>query len=91
MLPNYFDFIFVHLRQTVRLKPEISPKLLSTLGLNLARTRPEKLGSIYNSTFSNTRAYLCSLGVFPGFIIINNILQPTPLSKTFKRGRSDTG
>ena len=32
MLPSYFDYIFVHLRQKVRLRPELSPKFLSTLG-----------------------------------------------------------
>ena len=26
MLPNYFDYIFVHLRQKARLRPELSPK-----------------------------------------------------------------
>ena len=34
MLPSYFDYIFVHLRQKVCLKPELSPKFLLTLGLN---------------------------------------------------------
>ena len=37
MLPNYFDHIFVHVRQKVRLRPELSPKFLSTLGLNPTR------------------------------------------------------
>ena len=32
MLPTYFDYIFVHLRQTAPLEPELTPKLLSTLG-----------------------------------------------------------
>ena len=32
MLPSYFDYIFMHLRQKVRLRPELSPKFLSTLG-----------------------------------------------------------
>ena len=32
MLPSYFDYIFVHPRQKARLKPELSPKFLSTLG-----------------------------------------------------------
>ena len=36
MLPSNFD-IFVHLRQKVRLKPELSPKLLSTLDPNPTR------------------------------------------------------
>ena len=26
MLPSYFDYIFVHLRQKARLRPELSPK-----------------------------------------------------------------
>ena len=34
MSPNYFDFIFVHPRQKARLRPELSPKFLSTLGSN---------------------------------------------------------
>ena len=42
MLPNYFDYIFVHLRQKVRLRPELCPKLLSTLGPNLTqKARPD--------------------------------------------------
>ena len=39
MLPNYFDYTFLHLSQKVRLKPELSPKFLSTLGLNPNPTR----------------------------------------------------
>ena len=60
MLPSYFDYIFVHLRQKLRLGPDLSPKFLSTLGPNPAqtrpeagpkpaRTRPEKPGPTYNS------------------------------------------
>ena len=49
MLPSYFDYIFVHVRQKVRLRPELSPKFLSTLGPNTARTRPKKPGLTYNS------------------------------------------
>ena len=26
MLPSYFDYIFVHLRQEAHLRPELSPK-----------------------------------------------------------------
>ena len=37
MLPGYFDYIFVHLKQKVRLRPELSPKFLSTLGPNPTR------------------------------------------------------
>ena len=49
MLPSYVDYIFVHLIQKVRLRPELSPKFLSTSGPNPARTRPEKPGPTYNS------------------------------------------
>ena len=37
MLPSYFDCNFVHLRQKVCLRPELSPKLCQLQ----ARTRPE--------------------------------------------------
>ena len=42
-LPSYFDYyIFVHLRQQVRLGPELSPKFLSTLGPNPnGKARPD--------------------------------------------------
>ena len=36
MLPSYFDFIFVHLRQKALLRPELSPKFV-TLSPNLNR------------------------------------------------------
>ena len=51
MLPNYFDYMFVHLKQKVRFRPELSPKFLPNLGSNPARTRtwPEKSGPTYNS------------------------------------------
>ena len=56
MLPSYFDYIFVHLRQKVRLRPELSLKLLSASGPNPARTRtrPEKPGLTYNSESPDT-------------------------------------
>ena len=42
MLPGYFDCIFEHLRPKVRLRPELSPKFLSTLTPNPNRkTRPD--------------------------------------------------
>ena len=42
MLLRYFNYIFVRLRQKVRLKPELSPKFLSTLGPNPTRkARPD--------------------------------------------------
>ena len=34
MFPNYFDYIFVHPRQKIRLRPEFSLKFLLTSGLN---------------------------------------------------------
>ena len=34
MLPSYFDYIFVHMRQKARFRPELSPKFSSTLGPN---------------------------------------------------------
>ena len=37
MLPSYFGYIFVHLRQKARLRPGLSPKFLSTLGPNPTR------------------------------------------------------
>ena len=51
MLLRYFDYSFAQLKQKVRLRPELSPKFLSTLGPNPARTltRPEKPGPSYNS------------------------------------------
>ena len=39
MLPNYFDYIFVHQKQKVRLRPELNPKFLSTLNPNPNPTR----------------------------------------------------
>ena len=50
MLPSYFDYIFVHVRQKVRLRPDLSPKFLSTLGPNPAR--PENPGPTYNSVIN---------------------------------------
>ena len=44
MLPSYFDYIFVHLRQKVhvRLRPELRSTFLSTLGPNPTRkARPD--------------------------------------------------
>ena len=52
-LPSYFDYIFVHRRQKIRLRPELSPKFLSILGPNPARTRSEKPGPTYNSALPN--------------------------------------
>ena len=42
MLPSYFDYIFVHLRQKARLRPELNPKFMSTLGPNpIRKARPD--------------------------------------------------
>ena len=42
MLPIYLDYSFVHLKQKVRLRPELSLKFLSTLGPNPTRkARPD--------------------------------------------------
>ena len=55
MLPNYFNYIFVHLRRKVRLRPELSPKFLSILGPNPTQTRPKKPGPTYNSDSAKFR------------------------------------
>ena len=43
MLPNYFDYTFVQLKQKVRLWPELSTKFLSTLGPNPNPNRKAQL------------------------------------------------
>ena len=43
MLLGYFNYIFVHLRQKARLRPDLSPKFLSTLGPNSTRKAPPDL------------------------------------------------
>ena len=53
----YFDYIFVHLRQKVRLRPELGPKFSSTLRPNPAQTRPKKPGPTYNSVLH--RSHIC--------------------------------
>ena len=79
MLPRYFDCAFVHLRQKVRLRPELSPKFLSTLGLNPAKTRPEKPGPIYNSdllTFENEQSLaVCDFLLFKFTVVTYIIAQ----------------
>ena len=42
---NDYRYVFVHLKQKARLRPDLSSKFLSTL----ARTQPEKPGPTYNS------------------------------------------
>ena len=42
MLPSDLDYIFVHVIEKARLRPELSPKFLSTLGPNPTRkARPD--------------------------------------------------
>ena len=42
MLPSYADFVFVQPRQKARLRPELSPKFLPTLGPNpTQKARPD--------------------------------------------------
>ena len=42
MLPSYFDYTCVHLKQKARLRPDLSPKFLSTSGPNPTRkARPD--------------------------------------------------
>ena len=42
MLPRYFDYIFVQLKQKARLRPDLSPKFSSTSGPNPTRkARPD--------------------------------------------------
>ena len=48
-LLSYFDYVFVHLTQKARLRPELSPKFLSTLDPNPAPTRSEKPGLTHNT------------------------------------------
>ena len=51
MLPSYFDDIFVHLRQKAHLRPELSPKFLSTLGPNpIGKARPDLTTLVYSGT-----------------------------------------
>ena len=64
MLPSCFDYIFVHLRQKARLRPELSSTFLSTLGPNPARTRPEKPGPTYNSVSDEVLQVLFDTDVF---------------------------
>ena len=55
MLPSCFDYIFVHSRQKARLRPELSPKFLSTLDPNPTRkVRPDlQLPQWHSNTISN--------------------------------------
>ena len=58
MLPTYFDYVFVHPRQKARLRPELSPKFLSTFGPNLARTHSDPKSSAQLTTLLVTASLL---------------------------------
>ena len=66
-LSSYFNYIFVHRRQKVLFRPELSPKFLSTLGPNPARTqaRPEKPGPTYTTLPNPPVAARMSRGAGP--------------------------
>ena len=65
MLPSYFDYIFVHLRQKVRLMPELSTKFLSSLGPNATpKARPDlrlyyRLNSLQNAKITKGKITVC--------------------------------
>ena len=59
MLPNYFGYIFVHLRQKARLRPELSPKFLSTLGPNSTQKGRPDLQVCHALLHSNPYNYNC--------------------------------
>ena len=71
LLLSYFDYIFVLLRQKARLRPELSPKFLSTLGPNLARTRPKNPARL---TICAGRILLAG-GLAPSLINIQCLFQ----------------
>ena len=58
MLPGYFDCIFVHLRQKVRLRPVLSPKFLSTLGPNPTRKARPDLQLCYDSNITQRMLWI---------------------------------
>ena len=66
MLPNYFDHIFVHLRQKARLRPESSPKYCQLW----ARTPPENPGPTYNSASHEPRSAERAAKSFSALILI---------------------
>ena len=60
ILQGCFNYIFVHLRQKVRFRPEISPKILSTLGPNPTRKARLDFQSVPTGTldFCHTQVHL---------------------------------
>ena len=69
ILPDYFDYIFVHLRQKVRLRPESSPTFLSTLSPNPNPTRKARpdlqlcASLLRRLGFSYSNAMLCNKNI----------------------------
>ena len=55
MLPSCFDNIFVHSRQKARLRPELSPKFLSTLGPNPTRKAQSNLQLWFKKPFKKRK------------------------------------
>ena len=47
MLPSYFTYILVHLRQKARLMPGLSTTFLSTLGPNPTRKARPRLTTLF--------------------------------------------
>ena len=70
MLSSYFDYIFVHLRQKARLRPELSPKFCQLE----ARTQPERPGSTYNSATMRLLT-LYVHGTFFRSLVVMNIFK----------------
>ena len=69
MLPNSFDYIFVHQTQKVRLRPEIFA--------NFRPEPPEKPGSTYNSASNNQKrcenCYRCEKQNVKRHVVISTI------------------
>ena len=63
MLPSFFNYIFAHQRQKVRLRPKLSPKFLSTLGPNPTRkARPDlQLWRAHSIIVQTGSAFGCNL------------------------------
>ena len=63
ILPSYFDYFFVHLWQKVRLRPELSPKFLSTLGPNPTRkARPHLQLCLVPASWLSSNAFVSGAG-----------------------------
>ena len=82
MLPSYFDCIFVHLKQKVRLRPELSPKFLSTLGPNPTRKALPDLQLWYgDARIDPRRDSLLEIGLLKKWELLGVIMTcPKPCS-----------